>query len=69
MTRLRLGGHYRVRDARDRWDVQISFDGGRTFKTVDTQVGPYQGICKYITVSDVPPGTKEYLLSKASSPR
>ncbi|MGO9112062.1 MAG: hypothetical protein ACLP9L_22785 [Thermoguttaceae bacterium] len=58
MTRLRLGGHYRVRDKRDTWNVQVSYDGGRTFKTVDTQAGPYAGICKYVTVSDVPPHTK-----------
>ena len=59
MTRLRLGGHYRVRDKRDQWDMQVSFDGGKTFKTVDTETGPYQGICKYITVSDIPQGTRE----------
>jgi hypothetical protein len=58
MTRLRMGGHYRVRDPGDRWDMQVSYDNGRTFKTVDTQTGPYQGICKYITVGDVPAGTK-----------
>ncbi len=58
MTRLRLGGHYRLRDKRDGWNVQVSYDGGQTFKTVDTQSGPYQGICKYVTVSDVPPHTK-----------
>jgi hypothetical protein len=58
MTRLRMGGHYRVRDKRDQWVMQVSFDGGQSFKTVDTQTGPYQGICKYITVNDIPPGTK-----------
>jgi hypothetical protein len=58
MTRLRLGGHYRVRDARDRWDLQVSFDDGNSFRTVDSQAGPYQGICKYVTVSDLPPGTR-----------
>src|SRR5205807_729078 len=57
MTRLRIGGHYRVRDKRDQWELQISFDAGKTFRTVDQQTGPYQGICKYVTVSDVPPGT------------
>jgi len=59
MTRLRMGGHYRVRDQRDQWEMQVSFDGGKTFKTADTQTGPYQGICKYITVGDIPAGTKE----------
>lgn len=58
MTRLRFGGHYRLRDKRDQWEAQVSFDGGRTFRTVDTQTGPYQGICKYVTVPDVPAGTR-----------
>jgi len=58
MTRLRLGGHYRLRDKRDQWEMQVSFDGGQTWKTADIQTGPYQGICKYITVTDLPPGTK-----------
>lgn len=58
MTRLRFGGFYRLRDARDAWDMQVSFDGGKTFKSVAQQAGPHQGICKYVTVSDVPAGTK-----------
>jgi hypothetical protein len=62
MRRLRLGGHYRVRDPRDRWDVQLSLDGGTTFKTIDTQSGPYQGICRYITYDDIPPGTTNALV-------
>ena len=57
MTRLRFGGFFRARDKRDQWDVTVSFDGGKTFKAVDTYVGPAQGKCKYTTVSDVPPGT------------
>lgn len=59
MTRLQMGGHYRLRDKNDKWEMQVSFDGGKTFKTVDTQAGPYQGICKYVTVSDIPAGTKD----------
>ncbi len=58
IARLRLGGQYRVRDARDRWDVQVSFDGGKTFKTVSTQAGPTHGICQYVTVADVPKETR-----------
>ena len=58
MTCLRLGGFYRLRDAKDQWEMQVSFDG-KEFKTVDTQTGPFQGICKYVTFKDVPPGTKE----------
>ena len=59
MTRLRFGGHYRLRDKRDQWDLQVSFDGGQTFKSLGAQTGPYQGICSYITCADVPAGTRE----------
>jgi hypothetical protein len=57
MTRLRFGGFFRARDKRDQWDAAVSFDGGKTFKTVDTYVGPAQGKCKYTTVSEIPSGT------------
>jgi hypothetical protein len=59
MTRLRFGGHFRLRDKADKWEAQVSFDGGKTFKTVDTYTGPCQGKCQYMTVSDVPAGTRE----------
>ncbi|MGA2254808.1 MAG: hypothetical protein ABSG53_09115 [Thermoguttaceae bacterium] len=58
MTRLRLGGFFRVRDKRDEWIVEVSFDGGKTFKKVDQYVGPTQGKCRYTTVSDVPTGAR-----------
>jgi hypothetical protein len=57
MTRLRFGMHYRCRDARDQWEMQVSFDEGQTFRTVETVTGPTQGSCHYVTVGDVPPGT------------
>ena len=59
MTRLRFGGHYRARDKADQWTVEVSFDGGKTYRTVDNYSGPTQGKCKYITVSDIPAGTTE----------
>jgi hypothetical protein len=62
MTRLRFGGHYRARDARDGWDLSVSFDGGDTFVSVDRFEGPTQGRCQYVTVEDVPAGTREALL-------
>jgi hypothetical protein len=57
MTRLRFGMHYRCRDARDQWEMQVSFDEGQTFRTVETVTGPTQGSCHYLTVGDVPPKT------------
>jgi hypothetical protein len=62
MTRLRFGGHYRARDKADRWDVSVSFDGGKTFRDVEPYVGPTQGKCQYATVSEIPPGTRAALV-------
>ncbi len=58
LTRLRFGGFFRARDKQDQWDAQVSFDGGQTFQTVDTYVGPAQGKCQYTTVADIPAGTR-----------
>jgi hypothetical protein len=62
MTRLRFGGHYRARDKADRWDVSVSFDGGKTFRNVESYVGPVQGKCQYATVSEIPAGTRAALV-------
>jgi hypothetical protein len=62
MVGLRLGGHFRARDKKDCWAVQVSLDGGKTFQTVDSYVGPTQGKCRYTTVSNIPPGTREALV-------
>ena len=62
MTRLRFGMHYRCRDPRDQWEMQVSFDDGKTFKTIETVTGPTQGSCRYVTVGDVPSGTNAALV-------
>ena len=62
MTRLRFGGHYRARDKADRWDVSVSFDGGKSFRDVEPYAGPTQGKCQYATVSAIPPGTRAALV-------
>jgi hypothetical protein len=69
LKRLRIGAFYRARDARDGWDVQVSFDDGRTFRTVDRLAGPFVGMGKYITVSDVPAGTRSALVRFAGTQR
>ncbi|MBE3069033.1 MAG: hypothetical protein IMZ66_02230, partial [Planctomycetes bacterium] len=35
------------------------FDGAKTFKTVGTCEGPTPGKCQYVTVADVPAGTRQ----------
>jgi len=58
MTRIRIGVYYRARDKLDAWDVAVSFDGGKTFRSVGRCEGPTRNHGKYFVVPDVPPGTK-----------
>jgi hypothetical protein len=69
LKRLRIGAFYRARDARDGWDVQVSFDEGRSFRTIDRLAGPFVGMGKYITVSEVPDGTRSALVRFAGTQR
>jgi hypothetical protein len=69
MVRLRFGGHYRARDARDGWDLLVSFDGGKTFTKVDRCAGPTPGSCRYVTFTDVPPRTRQALVRFAGNQR
>jgi len=62
MTRLRLGGHYRLRDKSDQWTLEVSFDNGKSFRRVDTLNGPFQGLCRYVTINEIPAGTKAALV-------
>jgi hypothetical protein len=69
MTRLRFGCHYRARDAKEGWDLQVSLDGGKTWKTVDRAGGPTPGSCKYVTFADIPAGTRKALVRYAGTQR
>jgi hypothetical protein len=69
MVRLRFGTHYRARDAKDGIDYQASFDGGKSWKTVDRAAGPTAGDCKYVTFGDVPAGTRTALVRFAATSR
>jgi hypothetical protein len=62
MTRLRISSHWRARDERDGFQVQVSFDEGETFTTIDTLPGPYRGMTRYTVFEDVPAGTQEALV-------
>ncbi|MDA1142035.1 MAG: hypothetical protein O3B01_26030 [Planctomycetota bacterium] len=62
MVRLRFGSHWRARDAREGWDMLVSYDEGKTFKKVGDMRGPESGSCTYVTVEDVPPGTRNALV-------
>jgi hypothetical protein len=69
LVRLRFGTHYRARDARDGLDYQVSFDGGKTWKTVDRASGPTPGDCKYVVFEEVPAGLREALVRFAGTSR
>ncbi|MCY3020349.1 MAG: hypothetical protein NTW87_15125 [Planctomycetota bacterium] len=63
MTRLRLGAFYRARDPKEGWELQVSFDGGKTFKTMDRLPGNTgRGDVKFITFPEIPPGTRAALV-------
>ncbi|MGA2618115.1 MAG: hypothetical protein ABSF26_10930 [Thermoguttaceae bacterium] len=58
MTRMSIATHYRARDPRGGWDVQVSLDDGKTFKTVSRCAGPAVFFGKFVELSDIPPGTR-----------
>jgi len=58
MTRMNILTHYRARDKRGGWDVQVSYDGGKTFNSVSKAMGPTAAAGNYIEIKDIPAGTK-----------
>jgi hypothetical protein len=62
MTRLRMNVFYRARDKRDGYNVEVSFDGGKTFLPVIMLGGPTAGESKYFRYEKVPLGTRKALL-------
>jgi hypothetical protein len=59
ITRLTISPTYRARDARDKWQVQVSFDDGKSFTNLTELVGPTgSGSGAYVVADDVPAGTR-----------
>jgi hypothetical protein len=69
ITRLRLNAHYRARDAKDKYEVHASSDGGKTFAKVGEWGGPTAGANNYFIVDGVPAGTKEARVKLLASQR
>ena len=70
LKRLRFGAFYRARDARDGFDYQVSFDNGKTYRTVDHAPGlTGNGQCKYVNFSEIPSGTKAALVRFSGTQR
>ena len=47
----------------------VSYDDGKNFKSVDKLSGPQVGMTKYLTLTDVPAGTKQALVKFAGQQR
>lgn len=69
IVRLRVGGHYRARDAKDGWSIDASFDGGKTFLPIGTLDGPTTGFSKYIVFDKPPTGARSVVVRLAGRQR
>lgn len=63
ITRVRFGLSGRVNDPGDAWELQVSYDEGKTFKPLGAMRGPARFASKWVTATDVPPGTRSVLAS------
>ena len=59
IVRLRMGCFWIGGDPGDGWDMEVSYDGGKTFKTVEAFGKSVKYNCRYKEVADVSTGTKE----------
>ena len=67
MTRLRFGCFYWADRADAGWDLQVSFDDGKTFKTVKPFGKSVKRNARWTTFSDVPPKTRKALVRYAGT--
>jgi hypothetical protein len=67
MSRLRLSAAYRARDAKDGFDVQVSYDNGNTFTSAGKLEGGVKGKSVYMIIDKVPPATKSAQVKLAGS--
>ena len=62
LVRIRMNAHYRARDARDGFEVQVSYDDGKTFRKAQDLAGPTVASSRYFTIADVPQGVRRALV-------
>lgn len=62
ITRVRFGLSGRVNDKTDSWAFDVSWDNGKTWKTVDKLTGPARFASKFVTATGAPPGTRKVLV-------
>ncbi len=58
MNRIRLSAAYRARDKQDGFDVQVSYDDGKTFTSGGRLEGGFKGASRYIVIDKIPAGTR-----------
>jgi hypothetical protein len=69
LTRLRFGCGYKAGSKGEGWDLQVSFDDGKTFKTVDRAAGPARIAGKWVTFTEIPSGARKVLVRYAAISR
>lgn len=67
MKRLRIFSFYRASGQGDRWDVEASFDGGKTWKAAGSLEGPFKAMGKQLPTVDAPAGATEAMIRLAGT--
>jgi hypothetical protein len=62
MIRLRFGGHYQTWSDKDTWEYQVSFDDGKTFKSIAVAPPQERGRTFWVSVNEIPAGTRKALV-------
>jgi hypothetical protein len=62
MTRVRISASYRTWGPKAKWDFEVSFDEGKTWKKVGDGPAQDRGRNAYVICNDVPAGTKSALV-------
>ena len=64
ITRVRYNAHWRARDVKDGFEVQLSCNDGKTWKKVDDYGNANPAETKYAIYGDIPIGTKRVLFKQ-----
>lgn len=57
MSRIRLSACYRARDKKDSYTAEVSFDEGKTWKSVGVFAGPGRTLINNLSLDKIPAGT------------
>jgi len=68
ILRVRIGAHYRIRDTRDQWDIQLSYDGQK-FESAAAIKGPTAGESTFLTLDKIGKGKQKVWVKFAGTSR